>query len=199
MSRKLEILDALIDILNTKGLDANFSISELAQKVDIGKSTIYEYFDTKDEILSEAVIRIFERAIESVHNHKIDMELPFEELMKNELRYTFTLARDSSHIFRYMMPMQSDALPKHVRNSGIGSEIRKSAHRFEQIFREIITKGVAEGLLTPGDIVIQGTLFASLISGSINRITNSNIEESETIDIDRYIDALYLIILEVFK
>lgn len=199
MSRKREILDALIEIFNTKGLDANFSISELARKVDIGKSTIYEYFDTKDEILTQAMIRIFERAIESVSTHEPNLALPFEQLLKEELHYVFQLATESSNIFKYIMPMQSEALPKHMKNSGIGQELRKTALKFEAMFTSVLTKGVEEHYLHVDDIVIQGTLFAALVSGSINRLSNANVEQQENIDLDQYIDALYDTILYIFK
>ncbi|QMS84756.1 TetR/AcrR family transcriptional regulator [Candidatus Xianfuyuplasma coldseepsis] len=199
MSRKVEILDALIEIFNTKGLDANFSISELARKVDIGKSTIYEYFDTKDEILTQAMIRIFERAIESVSAHEPNLNLPFEQLLKEELHYVFHLATESSNIFKYIMPMQSEALPKHMKNSGIGRELRKTAQKFEAMFTSVLTKGVEEQYLHVDDIAIQGTLFAALISGSINRLSNANVEQQETVNLDQYIDALYDTILYIFK
>ncbi len=199
MSRKNEILDALIEIFNDKGLDANFSMSELARRVDIGKSTIYEYFGTKDEILSEAMIRIFERAIEAVNSRVINPDLGFEASLKEELKFTFELSKNSSNIFRYIMPMENDNIPIQIKQSGIAKELKKTGRAFETRFREIMVKGVQEGQLHITDITIQGTLFAALISGSISRIGNINVEQTDHLDMDQYIDAMYQLVLHIFK
>jgi len=199
MSRKSEILDAVIDIFQTKGLEADFSISELARKVDIGKSTIYEYFTTKEEILSEAFIRIFERSIELIQNRQIDMSLSFEELFKNEMKFVLMLAKESSHIFRYIMPMQDGGFPKHLKGSGIAKELRNTAQHFEQQFRAIVQKGVEEGILKITDFPIQTTLLAALVGGSVNRIGNLNAFRGTDIDIDQYIDAMYDLALHIFQ
>ena len=51
MARKEEILDALIEIFRAQGIGSDFTMSQLAKEVNIGKSTIYEYFKTKDSLI----------------------------------------------------------------------------------------------------------------------------------------------------
>ena len=58
MSRRDEILDAVISKFQEEGFSTDLTISQIANKVDIGKSTIYEYFKTKDDVFKEALLKI---------------------------------------------------------------------------------------------------------------------------------------------
>ena len=82
MSRKDEILDAVIEIFQNRGIQANFTISELARNVDIGKSTIYEYFTTKEEIITEAIFKVIDSSISLISNRTIAQEDTFEQAFK---------------------------------------------------------------------------------------------------------------------
>jgi len=198
MARKNEILDALIDIFKTKGIQSDFTISELARKVEIGKSTIYEYFDTKDQILAEAFYRIFEKAITSIREREVNPDLSFEDTLKDELRFVFDLASSSSFMFELLTPDFHDSVPSSLKGS-FANEMRLTATHYEATFRKIVLKGIEEGVLKNDNLPIKGMLFGSLISGSITRITNFNNMEIGDIDIEEYIDAIYQTCIKMFN
>jgi len=198
MSRKAEILDALIDIFKAKGIQSDFTISELARKVDIGKSTIYEYFSTKDEILTEALLRIFQTAIESITKRTVNPDLSFEQTLKEELRFVFNLTASSSFIFELLTPEFHDNMP-HTMKGNFVNEMKSTAQHYETIFRNIVLKGIEEGVLSANNLVINGMLFGSLISGSITRMTNFNDMEIGDFDLENYIDAVYETAIKIFN
>ena len=198
MSRKTEILDALIDIFKTKGIQSDFTISELARKVDIGKSTIYEYFDTKDEILAEAFYRIFEKAITSIRERQVDSELNFEQALKDELRFVFNLASSSSFMFELLTPDFHDNVPNTLKGN-FANEMKLTAKHYETTFRNIVVKGIEEGVLQDDNLPIKGMLFGSLVSGSITRMTNFNNMEIGEFDMEQYIDAIYQTAIKLFN
>ena len=64
MNRKDEILEAVINVFQQEGFSTDLKLSQIAEKVNIGKSTIYEYFKTKDEIYKEAILKIIQTHID---------------------------------------------------------------------------------------------------------------------------------------
>lgn len=198
MSRKEEILDALGHMIESQGLQTNFTISELAKKVDIGKSTIYEYFSTKDQLISEAMIRIFEHAMSQIQSRQLDPNASFEENLKDELRFSFKLAKESSYIFRYLTPEFQDTIPSNMKGQ-FAHTMRKTTKRYEEIFRVIIEKGIQEGVLNTDNLVMKGVLFGSLISGSITHVTRANNGEAIQVDLERHIESIYQTVLNIFN
>ena len=53
--RRREIAEAALEVLAEKGF-VEASISQVAQAAGIGKGTVYEYFDTKDELIFAALV-----------------------------------------------------------------------------------------------------------------------------------------------
>ncbi|RCW57387.1 TetR/AcrR family transcriptional regulator [Halanaerobium sp. ST460_2HS_T2] len=51
--RKREIIEATIFVLSEKGIK-DIRITDIAKKLDLGKSTIYEYFKNKDDLLKQS-------------------------------------------------------------------------------------------------------------------------------------------------
>ena len=50
-----EILDAALDLINEKGPD-EFSLRALAERVDYSPAGLYEYFDSKDDIINSVCV-----------------------------------------------------------------------------------------------------------------------------------------------
>lgn len=198
LSRKNEILDALGDIIQSKGINANFTISELAHKVDIGKSTIYEYFSTKDELLSEAMIRVFKNAMEQIAERQLDPSKSFEESLKDELRFSFHLATGSSYIFKLLTPDFRDTIPSNMKGQ-FAEYMRKTTKQYEELFRDLVAKGMEEGVLTPGDLPVQAALFAALVSGSIQYVTRAENGQALAVDHNALIDGVYDTIVTIFS
>lgn len=198
LSRKDEILDALGDIIQSKGLNANFTISELARKVDIGKSTIYEYFMTKDELLSEAMVRVFHNAMEQIASRQLDPNKSFEENLKDELRFAFKLATGSSYIFKLLTPDFRDTIPSNMKGQ-FAEHMRKTTKQYEELFQNLVLQGIEEGSLQPQNLPIQAAIFGALVSGSISQVTRAENGQAFPVDHEELIDGIYDTIIKVFN
>ncbi|MBU1020569.1 MAG: TetR/AcrR family transcriptional regulator, partial [Firmicutes bacterium] len=86
MSRKLEILEAVISKFEQEGFATDLTISDIANKADIGKSTIYEYFKTKDDMCKEAIFLIIQRSIDGIIMVENIDEMNFEQAFKAQLK-----------------------------------------------------------------------------------------------------------------
>lgn len=195
MARRDEILDALISIFRQEGIGSDFTISQLASKVNIGKSTIYEYFKTKDEILKEAISRVFDQSLQKINDHPLTDE-PFEVVFKNELDNLFNLAVNSRFLFNIVTPSFRKLIPEEHKED-MTSRMKGVTKFYNARFEEIFSKGVQEGLLTPELLLENQLLIQSLVTGSIMRLANANLELSVDLSIKEYIDKVYNVVLKM--
>ena len=195
MARKDQILDALVEIFRTQGIGADFTISQLATKVNIGKSTIYEYFKTKDELLFEAVCRVVDKSIETITN-QILVDSNFETQFKNELKTLFDIALNSRFLFNLITPNFRKIMPDEHRES-MTKKIKSVSVFYQERFETVFTKGIQEGLLSPAALVENQMIISSLVIGSIVRLANANMELEKDMRIEKYIDQVYNSILKI--
>jgi TetR/AcrR family transcriptional regulator len=75
--RKLETLDVALRLLMERGY-ANLNMDELADEVGISKPTLYQYFKSKDELVAQAMVRMFEKMEEQLT--ELSEKSPLEQL-----------------------------------------------------------------------------------------------------------------------
>jgi len=195
MARREEILDALIEMFSSHGINNNFTMKELAEKVSIGKSTIYEYFDTKDELLQQAVCRIVETSIKQVYSTKISEEDNFETSFKKELHFLFNLSLSSGNIFNMINISFENTMPMEYKNE-ISDQINQVRGHYNKLFDNLFQKGIDERIIKAENILTKNLMISSLIVGSIIRIANSEVKLSGQ-DLTDYINEVYVTVLRI--
>lgn len=190
MSRKDDILDAVIEIFREEGVSNGFTMSQLASKVEIGKSTLYEYFSTKEDIIKEAIIKVVAKSIEGIFGREIPQGKGFEEIYKAELRYLFNLGANSRFLTSLATPRSTSKLSDDAKND-IRNSMKQVGSFYEKRFQDIFQIGIEEGLIKVDNILINGTLISSLVIGSLMRMTNSQINDIKQIPMEDYINAVY--------
>lgn len=83
--KKREIIEATILVLSEKGVK-DIRIVDIAEKLDMGKSTIYEYFTNKDELLKQT----FEFFLQELYIPEKNEDFTFIE----ELKYVMSRFAD---------------------------------------------------------------------------------------------------------
>jgi len=83
-ARRLTIIKAAIALFSRKGL-AGTTIQEIAEEAEIGKGTVYEYFDSKDALLAGA----FDYLVEEMNRYFMRM-IEDELSPEKKLRSLFT-------------------------------------------------------------------------------------------------------------
>ena len=190
MARKEEILDALLDIFKNQGVGTDFTISQLAAKVNIGKSTIYEYFKTKDDILKEAIYQVIRESFDMIYKRGSIEDLSFEEAFKSEMMFLFSLHNENKFLINFISPEFRKIIPASIQ-SEFGESMQEVITYYEKRFIKIFAKGTIEEIIPKENSVISGLLISSLISGSIMRYANTRVKEIKNLNLDDYIDAIY--------
>jgi AcrR family transcriptional regulator len=190
MNRREEILSAVLEIFKSKGISSDFTMTELASKLDIGKSTIYEYFKTKEEILTNAVVYMIDLVTKSILERTEINDLPFEESLKSELSYLFDVAQ-SSHLLMSGISSQI----KFTMSDSCKDELRERMNNvnvfYTSKFNNIFIKGIKEGVVPDKLDKYDEALITSIVAGSIVRISNKLLSDNNELDLDKYIDKTY--------
>jgi AcrR family transcriptional regulator len=92
--RKQETIETALRLLTERGY-ANLNMDELAEEVGISKPTLYQYFNSKDELLAQAFVYMMEKTEAQILENS---ELSPMELLEKFLRSTFESAVNERHI-----------------------------------------------------------------------------------------------------
>lgn len=139
------IAQTSIELLLEKGIQ-NLTVLEVAQKANIGKGTIYQYFQSKEDIVFEII---------SAYINEIILE------MKESLQKVVSCREKVLIFFDYFINQSQknlDALKLYQEYLGINisskNEVMSSynthcSEQFETIFKQIIQEGIQSNELKP--------------------------------------------------
>ncbi|MBN2795636.1 MAG: TetR/AcrR family transcriptional regulator [Clostridia bacterium] len=84
---KDKICKSVVKTYNEKGIEG-LTVKTVALAAGIGKSTVYEYFSSKEEMVAEAIIYSANYFIDDFYNKEWNQsELNFEETLKSSISY----------------------------------------------------------------------------------------------------------------
>lgn len=192
MSRRDEILDAVISKFQEDGFSTDLTISQIAKVVDIGKSTIYEYFKTKDDVFKEALLKISNENIAQVLNIEHIDEMSFEEAFKTQFSKILEVSCESVLIYQIFSKDFIHRMPSSIREE-LRQKMEDTRAIIEKRFILIFIKGVGEKLLDIGPSPTNNLIFSSLIVGAILRYSNSNQE----VPLNEFVDKIYDTIIKL--
>ncbi len=154
------ILETAYDLFLNKGFWET-KIIDIADAAGIGKGTVYEYFESKDEIFFELFKTKVAAGYESLSElplRKISCEKKVEEYLDIELANTSKYAVNKSFLIDLMM--KSDAF----RNPALIESIHELVKRKFSILHGIIKEGISTGEFRKTD----SELAAISLMGAIN-------------------------------
>ena len=99
-SRRIEILQAACQEFSEKGF-AGAKIEQIARRCGIGKSTVYEYFPSKADLLEETAAWMMQQMHDDVEGI-MQSDLPFAAKMREYLLYICGLMQRMGHGMIYM-------------------------------------------------------------------------------------------------
>ena len=167
-------------------------MSELADCVDIGKSTLYEYFSNKDEIIKAAIVKYVESSIDSVDISSELVALNFEDAFKKQLEVLLIVASDSRSVLETLTSGFIQKLPESMKE-----EIKTKMEGIRQLmferFSSFFIKGMQEGVIPLETDLAKGYIVTSLVVGSIFTFSDSR----NKLSVDTVIHEIYEAILKI--
>lgn len=88
--KEKQILEATFNLLNTNASQENITMEKIAKEAHVGKTTIFKYFDSKENLIRKVFQSYIEQLIEDAREIVYD-DRPFEEtliaLSQNKINY----------------------------------------------------------------------------------------------------------------
>ncbi|NQS92305.1 MAG: TetR family transcriptional regulator [Chloroflexi bacterium] len=155
--KRLAIAHAAAELIFQNGFNET-SVSQIAQKTGIGKSTLYDYFASKDEIilllLDEPLAEVRSRALEIAAS-----EAPVIQRISRILEmHLEILMRNKAFIFKLSFEFQRLPIDVQARH-----EIKRQA--YQDLLVKLIEEGIEEGTFCAVDPdMVMKTLLSILSS-----------------------------------
>jgi len=105
---------AALDVFSEKGIDAA-TVEEITEKADVGKGTLYQHFEDKEEIAVMLAEEAIEHLIERIRSYESAPET-LEDMLEHLLNAHYEFFVDSSEEFlllfqgKLLLKLQSDTL-----------------------------------------------------------------------------------------
>ncbi len=191
--KKKAILDTVLKFLTQSEHQKPLTISNIAKDLDIGKSTIYEYFDSKEAMLVDTLSMLIDEIItEIIHEDVID-QASFEESFKHHLKQLFDNADKFETLQEYAHHPDVSKLPKALKQNMI-AKMQDTTKDVKHYLFKILDKGLNEGVIEPISddklAVIEGMIFGSMfvksdITRNIDELTLINNVYDALVDLHR--------------
>ncbi|MFP4022104.1 MAG: TetR/AcrR family transcriptional regulator [Halanaerobium sp.] len=167
------ILTAAREIVEDSGF-AELSIRKLAKKVGYSPGNIYQYFESKDQIIKELVQSGYQKIVTSL---KTEIEFATAEA---EIRYKFEKyiesALENKHYYKSVMLSQDEEVCRLTSTLKDNSNKNKSALNNLQ---KLIESGQKTGEFKEGESEIKAQLIWTATFGLIIRMIMENISDAE--------------------
>lgn len=169
--RRHDILDAVAPLLVEKGFQ-ELSMREISEAAGIGKSTLYDYFPSKDDILI-AFMAEEVRHMTILANEIISQDFPAQEkirrIMRRQLEY---MVANRSLYLKISIEIQRLSFESQQR-------IQQHRHAYQDMLCRLVDEGIHNGEFRPVNslLAIRGlfaflsaTVFTSRPTGSVDEM-----------------------------
>lgn len=148
MSReKKEILyKATLSLIAENHQIGSIKVADIALKANMGKSTVYEYFDSKEQLIAESLIYMFKKGIEA-----------FEQIVaeSKDFKETFFILLDNlahcldknRRMLDYMTMNECNIAIHQTVKSIMSEKFEELRTAYFQAVEKLVDKSIAEGLI----------------------------------------------------
>jgi len=157
--RRHAIFAASVNLFLEKGFRET-SMREIATVAGMGKSTLYDYFKTKDEILLWGVEdELFDlnAAAQVILRQQLPAIVRLRQVMENHL--VFLLERKDFYL-KLSFEVQRLALESQKR-------IQAGRHAYQDMIRQLIEEGIREGSFRPVDPLLAARTLITVLTPTV--------------------------------
>lgn len=165
LDTKTRIIHATLELFFVHGAEY-VTMKSVAQKAEIGKSTVYEYFDSKEDMISKSILYAAEVFLDefgdpSRDTHSVS-ELGFEKLLMATIDKLFHAFDTQFGYFIHLMDERFFIENKHLRQS-CQEELVRLHKKSLNYTKELIQKGIQEGILVKDWIEMDVVIFQRMM------------------------------------
>ena len=184
--KKEAILRTVLAFLTSSAsASKRLTLANIAAAMDMGKSTLYEYFDNKDKMIQEAILLMMRDHVDILLSGEEFPALSFDEAFEQYMVRSFTIAEKNQMVQQVIESIDVITLDPTMKQ-GLMEAMYAFYEQLRQRMQAILAKGVHEGILKPLDNPLRLATIDSMFLGALVSWTNPMI----TLDRDALIAAL---------
>lgn len=193
--RKKELALAALDIFAEKGFESA-SISQISEAAGIGKGTVYEYFESKQELIHSSILAWAEQVWADAAGELAGVEDPIERLRKI-VGTTMDLFLSDERTIKLVIAMFQAALPseKELFHHDL---IREIFRDFRKLIIDTLLEGVSQGLFRP-EIAKDAEKIAINLAAYLDGIALHHFMSKDFFDLKEQVDSYLEELLESLK
>lgn len=154
--RRHEIFHQVVNVFLKKGFQET-SMREIAEAAGLGKSTLYDYFKTKDEIL----VYFFEDRLNDVTAaaQQIAMQNKSADQRLREVTQMHMEFLQANRSLFMKMSMEAQRLKPESQN-----KIQEKRHAYQDLIRALIEEGIREGAFRKVDSLLAARILITSLA-----------------------------------
>lgn len=144
--KKTLIYEAALSLVD-ENLDlSSIKVADIAERANIGKGTVYEYFDSKEQVIGEAIIFMFNRDIKALEQF-IGESTSFREGYLFLLRNLSVLLAKNRNLFNFMAINHKNLAIHTAITAIVHARLEELRQAYLQIIEKLVDKSVQEGII----------------------------------------------------
>ena len=190
-STRDKILDSMISYIKEDPSISQVSMAQIAERANIGKSTVYDYFETKDALIEETYLYLLDKYQATLLK---DIELKnFKLAMLEQLSLTLDVVEDAKMIMEAIMMSQNEMIIFNYKQCS--RKINEIQKLMEKRFNSIFALGIEEKHIEGVFSKYTPNIIQALISGLMFQYTDGKID----IERQALLELIYQELVKVLK
>ena len=144
---KKELLyGAALSLIHEKRDLGSIKVADIAARANIGKSTVYEYFDSKEQLIAEALVDMFKKGI-ITFKQLITEDLSFKETYFVLLERIALLMNSNRTLLEYMTMNECNLTMHTTIKQIMMGKVEEIKSEYMDMVEKLVDKSVEEGLV----------------------------------------------------
>lgn len=193
MQTKDRIIEVVIEYIKQDIDVSQVSLSEIAKKADIGKSTVYEYFENKEQLICDTYLYMLTEYEKKLFKPLVKQT--FKSAFVEQIERILNAMKNAKNLVETIFSQQKHI--SYMNDKLIDQRLKEIKDKMEERFLDIFTQGVMQGVIEQ-DIEYQktrGYVIQALITGLLFQFINEQMD----IDEKALLDLVYEEVLKTFK
>ena len=178
MSKRKDILEAVISLSDSCKTPGKMTISAIAEYAGVGKGTVYDYFSSKEEIISEAIQYFIDTRLDPLFN--ISFSGNFREGFERISELTRRIYRKNHAFFQMVfLTGQQTEFSASFSTPKASKQRNEMIQKITRMLFRLVEIGKAEGIITgkpnEKDLIFTFLCITSAICCTYSQVVSSKV------------------------
>lgn len=169
MNKKELLLNAALELFVKYGFHGT-ATSKIAKEAGVANGTLFQYFNTKDELVTALYINLKDELAETIQKNTLD-NAEFKETLKSQVLSTLYWALEHPQKFKFIQQFHTSPYIAKVEPHELNNQAEPHLR--------LIQSGIDDGILKPLPANLIYSLISSQIFGLHQYITTQSLTRSE--------------------